>query len=257
MNKKLVIGNWKMNPLTLTEAEQMTKIILKDMPKLKNVAVVICPPFLFLDKVRGIMSARSKIVPGAQDAFYAETGAFTGEISSYMLYELGARYVILGHSERRALGETNEEINKKLKASLSAGLSPIICVGERERDEAHEYFEVVRIQVEECVKGLQKKGLSKVIIAYEPVWAISSTPGRKNALPEDSEEMAIFIRKTLVDKFGKEGGEVKIIYGGSVSEKDAANFLKSGGVDGVLVGRASLDPKKFLGIIKSCEVFDK
>ena len=170
-----------------------------------------------------------------------------------MLYNLGVRYVILGHSERRALGETDSEINKKIKSSLAAGLVPILCVGENTRDVSHSYFNLVKSQLEECLAGISKNSISKIIIAYEPVWAISSTPNRRDATPDDSREMVIFIRKILSDKFGSEVSSTRIIYGGSVSDKDAFGFLKDGGVDGLLPGRASLDAKKFIEIIKIAE----
>ena len=167
------------------------------------------------------------------------------------------KYVILGHSERRTLGENNNDINKKIKSALSAGLIPVLCVGESLRDENHEYFNLVKNQIEECLSGISKNLISKVIVAYEPVWAISSTINRKDAIPADSLEMAIFIRKILADKFGKESSVVRILYGGSVNERDAVEFLKDGGVEGLLVGRASLDAKKFLNIIKTCETLNR
>jgi triosephosphate isomerase len=167
-----------------------------------------------------------------------------------MLYEIGVRYVVLGHSERRALGETNELINKKIKGALVAGLRPILCVGESERDANHGYFNLVKIQLEECLAGVSKNSISKIIVAYEPVWAISSTPNRRDATADDSREMSIFIRKILSDKFGSDAGKMRIIYGGSVNEKDAFEFLQNGGVDGLLAGKASLNAKKFVEILK-------
>ena len=149
------------------------------------------------------------------------------------------------------------DINKKIKSSLASGLHTVLCVGESVRDENHEYFSFVQKQIEECLVGISKNSISKIIIAYEPIWAISSTPDRKDATPKDSEEMTIFIRKILSDKFGKDASDVRIIYGGSVNEKDAEGFLKNGGVDGLLPGRASLDAKKFSEIVKICEALNK
>ena len=252
--KKIIIGNWKMNPRTLKEAEKLFSAVAKSISALKKTEVVICPPTLYIEKLNKISK---KIMLGAQDAFYGDVGAFTGEVSGEMLYNVGARYVILGHSERRELGENNNDINKKIKASLAAGLRPILCVGESVRDPDHGYFNFVKTQLEECLAGVNQKLFSKIIIAYEPVWAISSTPNRKDATPADSEEMVIFIRKILSLKFGKEAATVKIIYGGSVNEKDAKDFLQNGGVDGLLAGRASLDAKKFMEIIKICEALNK
>jgi len=240
VKKKIVIGNWKMNPLSLQEAEKLFNNIAKSISNIKKTEVVICPPFLYLEKLKKISR---KIYLGAQDAFGRDEGPFTGEISAPMLYNIGVRYVILGHSERRMMGENNNEINKKIKSALVAGLRPVLCVGEN--------------QLEECLLGVSKNSISKIIIAYEPIWAISSTPDRKDATPDDCREMTIFIRRILSDKFGKETSRMRIIYGGSANERDAENFFKKGGIDGLLPGRASLDSKKFSRIVKICEVSNK
>ncbi len=239
-----------MNPPTLKEAEKLFADIAKNILNSKKTDVVMCVPDIYLTKLKGFSK---KIFLGAQDVFWEDRGAFTGEISPEMLYSIGARYVILGHSERRAMGETNEIVNKKVKASLGAGLVPVLCVGETMRDLEHNYFNLVKTQLSECLAGITKNLITKVIVAYEPVWAISTTPLRKDATAADSLEMYIFIRKILSDKFGPESSKVKIVYGGSVNEKDAEGFLKDGGVDGLLVGKASLDVKKFLEIINITE----
>ena len=244
-----------MNPPTAKEAEKLFKSILQFINYKLKTEAVICPPVIYLDQLTKIRTSKIKL--GAQDASFHEEGPFTGEISAEMLYNLGARYVILGHSERRALGETNEIINKKIKTSLSAGLVVILAVGENARDASHSYFNLVKTQLEECLNGVKKTLISKIIIAYEPVWAISSTPNRQDATSADSQEMAIFIRKILSDKFGSEASKVRVIYGGSVNEKDALDFLKNGGVDGLLSGRASLNAEKFAEIVKICEVLNK
>lgn len=245
-----------MNPLTLKEVGKLFDGVVKNISSIRKTEVVICPPFIYLEFCSRLLKARVhklKASLGAQNAFFDEVGAFTGEVSGEMLYNIGVKYVILGHSERRTLGETNELINKKIKASLDAGLRPILCVGENVRDENHSYFNLVKTQLEECLNGVKKISISKIIIAYEPVWAISSTINRHDATPVDSREMAIFIRKILSDKFGPDASSVRIIYGGSVNEKDAGEFLKNGGVDGLLPGRSSLDAKKFVEIIKITE----
>ncbi len=252
--KKIIIGNWKMNPARVEDAEKLLSSVAKGMPSLKKTEVVVCPPFLYLEKLKKISK---KISLGAQDVFWENEGAFTGEVSGVMLDNIAVKCVIVGHSERRALGETNEVINRKIKGSLGAGLVPILCVGESTRDESHSYFNFVKTQIEECLDGVKKASISKVIIAYEPVWAISSTVDRHDATPVDCREMVIFIRKILSDKFGPEASSVRIIYGGSVNEKDAGDFLKDGAVEGLLVGRASLDPVKFTEIIKICEALQK
>ncbi len=251
LNKKIIIGNWKMNPLTLKEAEKLFSGVAKGMSSIKKTEVVICPPFLYLERLKKIRTSKIKL--GAQDSFWGEVGAYTGEVSGEMLYNVGVRYVILGHSERRTIGENNQDINKKIKGALTSSLVPILCVGESVRDEEHSYFNLVKTQLEECLIGISKNSISKVIIAYEPVWALSSTLNRKDATSADSREMVIFIRKILSDKFGAEAGTVRIIYGGGVNERDTEDFLKNGGVDGLLPGRASLDAKKFLNIIKIAE----
>ncbi len=248
--KRIIIGNWKMNPLTLKEAEKLFSGEEKAVLRIKKTKVVICAPFVYLERLKKISK---NIMLGAQDTFWGESGAFTGEISSEMLYDVGARYVIVGHSERRALGESNIGINKKVKAAIAAGLIPVLCVGESSRDESHGYFNLVKEQVEECLEGIKKSSTPKIIVAYEPVWAISTTIGRRDATPSDCMEMAIFIRKILSDKFGSEAKNVPVIYGGSVNEKDAEGFLRDGGVEGLLPGRASLNEKKFSEIIRIAE----
>lgn len=253
MIKKIVIANWKMNPVSLKEAEKLFTQTVKSILDVKNIEIVSCVPFLYLEKLKKISK---KIYLGAQDAFYIDKGAYTGEVSSEMLYNTGVRYVILGHSEKRAMGENNNDINKKIKASLNTGLIPILCIGENVRDEDHEYLSFVKKQIEECLNGVSKNSVSKVVIAYEPVWAIG-----KGAIPATSEEfreMNIFIKKILSDKFGvKEIANIRIIYGGSVDEKNTEDFIKNGKADGFLVGRASLDIKKFSKIVKICAALNK
>ena len=250
-NKKIVIGNWKMNPRTFKEAEKLFSYVAKNVSRTKKTEIVICPPFVYLDRLSKIRTSKIKL--GAQDCFGSDIGPFTGEVSPEMLYDIGVRHVILGHSERRVMGETNTLINKKIKGVLGAGLVSILCVGENERDDNHEYFNIVKSQIEECLAGVSRNSTSKIIIAYEPVWALSSTALRRDATPDDSREMTIFIRKILSDKFGSDAVKVRIIYGGSVNDRDALGFLKDGGVDGVLPGKASLDAKKFTEIINTSE----
>jgi len=261
MSKKIIIGNWKMNPLSPKQAENLFRSILKAIPYKLKANVIICPPAIYLGFLK-TKNYKLKVNLGAQDAFYEESGAYTGEISAEMLYYIGARYVILGHSERRSPpsapsgggeGESNLIINKKVRASLSAGLVPILCVGEKERDESHQYLNFIKKQIEECLKGVIKSSVSKIIIAYEPIWAIGKNAQRA-AVPKEFLEMSIFIKKVLSDKFGAKAVEkTKIIYGGSVNPKNTADFLMEGETDGFLVGRDSLDPKKFREIIKICE----
>ncbi|MFA5936942.1 MAG: triose-phosphate isomerase [Candidatus Paceibacterota bacterium] len=254
IKKKLIIANWKMNPRSSKEAEKLFSNTVKNVSNLKKTEVIICPPFVYLDKLKKISR---KFSIGAQNIFWVEKGAYTGEISAEMLDSIGVKYVLLGHSERRALGENNSDINKKIKAALSAGIISIICIGEKERDENHEYFNIIKTQILECLNGISKNLISKIVIAYEPVWSISTTINRKDETPEDFFEMSIFIRKVLADKFGIKTEMPRIIYGGSVNEKNVSDFIKNKGVDGVLVGNASLYPEKFSEIIKICEALEK
>lgn len=255
MSRKIIIGNWKMNPLTAKEAEKLFANVARLVARVKKTEVVICAPSVYLERLSKIRTGKVKL--GAEDAFYGDVGAFTGEVSGEMLYALAIKYVILGHSERRSPpaggGETNELINKKIKSVLASGLVPILCIGESSRDDNHEYFNIVKNQLEECLAGVSKTILSKIIIAYEPVWALSSTAGRKDATANDSREMAIFIRKTLADKFGSKTELPRIIYGGSANEKDALDFLTNGGVDGLLPGKASLNAEKFAAMVQIAE----
>lgn len=253
-NKKIVIGNWKMNPMSLKDAEKLFSGLGKLVRDTKKTEIVVCPPFLYINSIKKLSK---KIILGAQDSFGLDTGPFTGEVSPEMLYNIGVKYVILGHSERRAQGETNLLINKKIKGALGAGLIPVLCVGENDRDHNHEYFNFVKTQIEECLDGVSKNSIGKIVIGYEPVWAISTTINQRDATPTDCEEMIIFIKKTLADKFGRNVELPRIVYGGSVNTKDAEGFVKNGGADGLLVGKASLDAKKFSEIIKICETLNK
>ncbi len=249
--KKIIIGNWKMNPLTLKEAQKLYSGVSKSISKIKNTDVVVCAPYIYLASLKNLSK---KISLGAQDAYAGDIGAFTGEISSEMLYGVGVRYVILGHSEGRAMGETNADVNKKLKSALACSLTPIICVGETVRDDSHGYFNIVKTQVLECLTGINKNVFKDIIIAYEPVWALSTTVNRKDATSGDAYEMAIYIRKVLSDISNVDiANKIRIVYGGSVNERDAGEFLQNGGVDGLLAGRASLTVDKFVQIINIAE----
>ena len=239
ITKKLIVANWKMNPSSLKEAIKIAKA--SDVN-----GVTLCVPSVFINPLKKVIK-KAKI--GAQNISTEENGAFTGEISADMIYESGARYVIVGHSERRAMGENNLDINKKIKMALVKGLSPILCVGEKERDVNdinHEYFNVVKKQIDDALDGISKNLVSKIIIAYEPVWALSTTVGRHDTTTSDCQEMVLFIKKILSDMFSQQVAQsMKILYGGSVNEKNIDDFVTNGGIDGVLVGKASLDIKKF------------
>jgi len=249
--KSLVVANWKMNPETIEKAKEIfrgTKAVAKD---LKNTKVVICPPFVYLSDLEKIND--SKILIGAQDMFWENAGSFTGEISPVMLKKEGEGYVILGHSERRDLGETEEMIAKKIASAIKAGLIPILCVGERERDIHGEYLHFLRKQIINSLGKLPKRFLAKLVIAYEPIWAIGKSE-EEAMKPADLHEMTIFIKKILVELYGQAVGmTVSILYGGSVNHNNAKDILVNGQVQGLLVGRESLNPKKFGELLKEVD----
>lgn len=246
MAKKLVIGNWKMNPETSAQAARLAREVGKGARRFKKTEIALCVPHVFLG-VRLLSSLRK----GAQDIFYEKAGAFTGEVSAGMAKSLGARYVLVGHSERRALGDTEESINKKMRAALSAGLVPVLCVGETSRDGENHYLHKVKEELKSALKGLSRSALSRVVVAYEPVWAVGAKA--KGALPpEEALHMNLFIRKAFSDVAGERAAKrLKVLYGGSVDPKNAGVFLEKGKMDGILVGRESLDPKRFLAIVRA------
>ncbi len=251
--KKLIVANWKMNPKSQKEAEILFKNITKGVKNIKNTEIVVCLSFLFLSGIKKLKN--KKIILGAQNVASEQSGAYTGEISSEMLYDAGVKYVIVGHSERRALGETNEIINKKLIQSLKSKLIPILCVGESVRSHDGFYLAQVREQLSLCLLGIPKNQIKQVVIAYEPVWALSSTSDRHDATPHDFEEMKIYIRKILSDIFGQNMvSSVRIIYGGSANKDNAESFLAIG-ADGLLPGKASLDYKNFIKIVEIASSF--
>jgi triosephosphate isomerase len=248
--RKIIVGNWKMNPVSSKEAEKIMREIAKLVSGIKKTEIALCPPVVYLEKLKKI----SKKIPlGGQNIHPGDVGAFTGETSATMLANAGGRYVILGHSERRRMGETNEDINKKLKAALSARLVPVLCLGENHRDEQHAYLSFIKSQAEECLEGVAKASLNTIIIAYEPVWAIGVHATRP-ATPAEFLEISIYIRKVLSDKFGaKNVNSMRIIYGGSVNPDTVLPFLIEGNADGFLPGRDSLSPKHFASIIRLTE----
>ncbi|MEI6660315.1 MAG: triose-phosphate isomerase [bacterium] len=248
--KYLIVANWKMNPASRKEATALWKNISAESAK--NTEVVICPPYPFLSLKKDLKD--KKLILGAQDVSADVSGAHTGEVSASMLADTGVKYVIIGHSDRRAKGDTNEVVNKKILCALKAGLKPIVCIGENTRDDHGFYLHFIKTQIDECFRGVSKAQLQDITIAYEPIWSISTNPNAKEDTPSDSLEMSIFILKTMSDIFSTSAAkDVRIIYGGSVNEKNAESFLLHGGVSGALVGRASLDAKKFIKIINSAK----
>ncbi len=251
--KKIIIANWKLNPTSTKQAEQLFGGIKKTASKLKNVQTVICPPFLYINNLERLVTGHRCVV-GAQNTFFENSGAHTGEISSKMLSNSNAKYVIIGHSERRVRGETNNDVSKKIFSTLREGLSAVVCVGEKERDENAEYLNFIKQEIKESLSGIQKNKLDKLIIAYEPIWAISSSKNSVPDSPEETLETILFIRKVLSELFSKKFAmSVPILYGGSVNKKNAEDYLLHGGVQGLLIGSASLDAKHFGEILKKAD----
>lgn len=221
---------------------------LSELIKFSNVDIVITPPYTSLEAVYGVVRGTNMSL-GAQDVFWENSGAFTGEISPYMLIDAGCRWVIIGHSERRGiLGETDDMVRKKVRASLGLGLIPIVCVGETlEEREKRKTIRVIQSQVENGLKDLSLDNSDKIVIAYEPVWAIGTG---MTATPDEAEEVHKFIRETLKDTFGKVADEVRILYGGSVTPANIKELLSPPDIDGALVGGVSLKADSFARIVQ-------
>lgn len=237
--KKLIVANWKCNPSNVKQAQKMLAVLRAGVKRSKF-EVVICPPFPFLFLGRGL-------VLGAQNCFWENPpdrgGAFTGEVSPVMLKSLGVKYVILGHSERvMQMGETNAMTAKKVKAALTAGLTPIVCVGETsEEKEQGKTFQIIEKELKERLSSVKKQDISKIIIAYEPLWAIGTG---KNCSPDDAITVALYIKKLSK-------GKARVLYGGSVRSENARYYLSSDWLSGLLIGSASLDTTDFLKICKN------
>ena len=249
MRKLFIAGNWKMNK-GIRETEKFLKELKEEIEEeiFEKVDVAVFPPFTSL-YIASILLKDSKIYLGAQDVFYEREGAYTGEISPIMLKEIGVKYVIVGHSERRKIiGENDEMIAKKLKAAVEENIVPILCVGETiEEREGNIHKKIVERQVLEGLKFLKEE--NEFIIAYEPVWAIGTG---KTATPEIAGEMQGFIREKIGEIFGKEKGEkTRILYGGSINSKNIEELISHPEIDGGLVGGASLKKEEFLSIIKN------
>jgi len=256
--KKLIIFNWKMAPQLLGEAKRLLAYNLRRMTNNKNTEIIVCPPFIYLSGLSSVVSRRSSVKLGAQNVFWESSGAYTGEISPTMLKDLDIEYVIIGHSERRKyLNETDEMINKKILASLKAGLKVILCVGEdlairRRGKKAVENF--IEKQLEKDLRGLSKvkSQKSKVIVAYEPVWAISTSKSSHSDTPEDALEIIKYIKSLVISQWSV---VIPVLYGGSADSKNIADFLKYKEINGALVGQASLkigEVRKIIEIVSSC-----
>jgi len=246
MRRVMVAGNWKMN-LDRSAAAALAQGIADRAGEVGDVDLVVCPPSVYLDGVARCIEG-SKVALGAQNVYHEPDGAFTGEISTRMLVDVGCRYVIVGHSERRhILGETDEDVNRKTHAVLAADLTPIVCVGEllSER-EAGQTAAVIRRQVEGSLAGLSADQIAELVVAYEPVWAIGTG---KVATPAQASEVHDDLRKLLGERYNAtSAGATRILYGGSVKPDNAAELLAQPNIDGALVGGASLKVESFLAI---------
>jgi len=252
LRKRLIVGNWKMHK-TASEATAFVHRLSALATPHHDVEVVLAPPFTAL---HGAIQAELPSFPftlGAQNLFWEDSGAFTGEVSAPMLKELGCRYVILGHSERRRLfGETDENINRKVRAALRHGLCPILCVGESlaEREQGRTDA-IVTQQLLRGLDGMPAENLPAAVIAYEPVWAIGT--GRA-ASPTQAAEVHLILRQAIAKQWSREAGEqTRILYGGSVTPENVGLFLAMSEIDGALVGGACLDPHSFATIIASAQ----
>lgn len=250
MRKCMIAGNWKMYK-TPAEASVLAGKIGEAAGDINHIDIVVCPPFVSLLPVYEKIK-KTQVRLGAQNICNEDEGAFTGEISPPMLKEVGCKYVIVGHSERRALfGEGNRDVNKKAAACINWNLTPIICVGETlaQRD-AGQTEEVVRSQLEGSLEGIEENQLMKAVIAYEPVWAIGTG---KTASPEQAEEVHRLIRKLLEEKYSEKcAASLRILYGGSVKPDNIKGLIAMDDIDGALVGGASLEAASFSEIVKGC-----
>lgn len=247
--KPIIAGNWKLNK-TIKEAIDLVTLLKREVGDIQSVEIVVCPPYTALSEVSEIL-AESDIQLGAQDLYWETKGAFTGAVSGNLLKDAGARFVIVGHSERRQFfHETDETVNKKTRAALLARLTPIVCVGEtlaeRENDKT---FQVIGRQLKDGFAGLSAGQMKELVVAYEPVWAIGTG---KVATPRQAEEAHVFIRKEIHAAFGEEVARgLRILYGGSVKSDNISQLMQEPDIDGALVGGASLEAVQFSQIVKN------
>jgi triosephosphate isomerase len=250
MRQKFIVANWKMYT-TATEAGKLAQAVVEGVGRENRVSVALCPPFPYLALVGEILKG-SPVALGAQNLYPAKEGAFTGEVSPTMLLDLGCKYVILGHSERRnILGESDAFINRKIRVALTARLDVILCVGETANQrEAHQTEAVLDRQLSEGLAGLSADTLPRLSIAYEPLWAIGSTG--HHATPQQAQETHAVIRRRFSQMFGETSAQTLVIqYGGSVKPENAAALLCRPGVDGGLIGGAGLHAEPFLAIVRA------
>jgi len=253
MRKTIIAGNWKLYK-NEREAVELVTGLKTELVDISAVDIVVCPVFIVLPVVQDVL-LESNIALGAQDMYWEDEGAFTGEVSAPMLKSVGVRYVIIGHSERRQFfGETDATVNKKVKAALKHQLTPIVCVGENLQErESNKTFDVIKKQCEGSLAGFSAAEIEKIVLAYEPVWAIGTG---KTATPEQAQEVHKFIRGLLSKMYDEDTAQkVRIQYGGSVKPENASDLISQEDIDGALVGGASLKVDSFSAIVKaSCGV---
>lgn len=250
MRTPIIAGNWKM----FKTVEQSVSFIeeVKGKAEVEGVESVICAPFTSLPALVEAVKGTSLKV-GAQNMHWEDSGAYTGEISGEMLQALGVDYVIIGHSERRAyFAETDETVNKKVHAAFKYGITPIVCVGENlEEREAGKTKDVCKVQTEAALEGLSSEQVAKVVIAYEPIWAIGTG---KSSTAEDANDVISYIRELVSDKYGREAADkIRIQYGGSVKPNNIREFMGQADIDGALVGGASLEPASYIELVKGAK----
>jgi triosephosphate isomerase (TIM) len=249
MRKPIVAGNWKMYK-TPSEAVNFIREVGNSFISMTGIDIVICAPFTALDRL-GEEVAGKNMALGAQNMHFLKEGAFTGEIAPGMLVELGVKYVIIGHSERRQFfNETDESVNMKVKAALAAGLIPIVCVGEKLAErEAGDTFKIVDAQTRAAFSGVSQEKAKHVVIAYEPIWAIGTG---KTATAQDANEVCAHIRQTVGTLYdGETAQAIRIQYGGSVKPENIAELMEQPHIDGALVGGASLQPQSFVALVQA------
>jgi len=252
MRKPIIGGNWKMNRGDPEEAEAMLSAFVPLVEDVGDVDIVICPPYTSLVQSHELLKD-SNVKLGGQNMYFEDSGAYTGEISPQFLKAVGCEYVILGHSERRNIfGESDGLVNKKLKKALSEALNPIVCIGEHlEEREAGKTKDIIQNQMQNSFKDISKEQMKKIVIAYEPIWAIGTG---KTATPEQAEEVHVFIRQLLSDKYDANTSEsVRIQYGGSIKPHNAEELFSQKNIDGGLVGGASLEAQSLADIVHAAQ----
>lgn len=242
-----VIGNWKMAPGSWQKAEQIYGQLVRDLPSGKDCTTVIAPPHVYLHPMAAQKPSDAVFALGAQNVYFESSGAHTGEVSADQLSDLGVSYVICGHSERRALGEDNALVAKKVQAVVTAGMYAVLCVGESSREGDWHAFLIE--EIESVARLLTEADMARVIVAYEPIWAIGA---EEPDTPDGAHTSALLIRKVIRERFNESvAADLPVLYGGSVNAKNIKPFAEQEGLNGVLVGRASRDPKQFVQIAEA------